>query len=167
MAGKARIYLESSFVFALSTPDRVGDVLQTARTAVTRIWWERRRNAFLLFVSQLVIDEAGRGDPEAAQMRLAPIVSLPLLSLTEAAETLAGELLASGLYAQAAVEDALHVALATVHGMDYFLTWDCRQFANAETTPVLQRAIEALGYISPVICTPEQLMGIEALGSNS
>jgi len=162
MAGKARIYLESTFVFALGVVDREGDVSRVARSAESRMWWERRKNGFLLFISQLVVDEAGRGEPAAVHARLAPIASLPLLALTDEAETLAGELLAAGLYAQSAVEDALHMAMATIHGMDYFLTWDCRQFANAETVPALQRAIEDLGYTSPVICTPEQLMGTEA-----
>ncbi|MCZ8105704.1 MAG: hypothetical protein O9972_48435 [Burkholderiales bacterium] len=28
--------------------------------------------------------------------------------------------------------DAVHIAAATVHGMDYLLTWNCKHIANAQ-----------------------------------
>ncbi|MFN5970953.1 MAG: hypothetical protein ACK47N_13635, partial [Microcystis sp.] len=31
-----------------------------------------------------------------------------------------------------ASNDALHMALATVYGLDYLLTWNCKQMANAQ-----------------------------------
>lgn len=59
-----------------------------------------------------------------------------------------------------APEDAAHIAIATVHGMDFVLTWNCKHIANAR----LQKAIEVvcldLGYDLPVICTPEELIGV-------
>lgn len=58
-----------------------------------------------------------------------------------------------------AADDALHIALATVHGMQYLLTWNCAHIANAEMFPLMQRAASAAGYVLPTICTPEGLMG--------
>jgi len=58
-----------------------------------------------------------------------------------------------------AVEDAFHVAIATLHGMDYLLTWNCRHIANAEIIRRLVELCEELGYELPTLCTPEQLMG--------
>ena len=58
-----------------------------------------------------------------------------------------------------AVEDALHVAAATVHDMDYLLTWNCRHIANAEMRRVMRAICSAHGYEIPLICTPEELMG--------
>lgn len=162
MTGKARVYLETTFVYSLTDGRGQESVVDAARRAASRDWWEKRRAAFMLFASQLVVDEVSRGEPASLQARIEYLRGMPLLSLTDSVETLAGELLARGIYPQSAVEDVMHFALATVHGMDYFLTWDCRQFANAEIAPALQQATVGLGYTSPVICTPEQLMGADS-----
>jgi len=37
-------------------------------------------------------------------------------------------------------DDALHIALATEHDMDYLLTWNCKHIAN----PMIQKKIAAL-----------------------
>jgi hypothetical protein len=53
--------------------------------------------------------------------------------------------------------DALHIAIATVHGMDYLLTWNCRHIANAAMRNSLGAICQAAGYEIPVICTPLEL----------
>ena len=55
--------------------------------------------------------------------------------------------------------DALHIAIATVHGMDYLLTWNCKHIANAEMQSPIAAICLSRGYEPPVICTPEELMG--------
>jgi hypothetical protein len=51
------------------------------------------------------------------------------------------------------------LALATVHGMDYLLTWNCKHIANAEMQKSVSLMCHIQGYEPPVICTPEELMG--------
>jgi len=61
---KQRVYLETTIVSYLTArPSR--DLILAAHQEVTRQWWEQRRADFEIYVSQLVLDEAGRGDPEA------------------------------------------------------------------------------------------------------
>jgi len=69
------------------------------------------------------------------------------------------ELVQKGSIPERSKEDALHIALATVHGMDYLLTWNCRYFANAEMRKDVISVCMSLGYETPVISTPEELMG--------
>jgi len=54
--------------------------------------------------------------------------------------------------------DALHIAVATVHGIDYLLTWNCKHIANAVMRPKIEAICRAFGYEPPVICTPLELM---------
>ena len=111
-----------------------------------------------LFISEVVIGEVGIGDPEMAQHRLELSADLPLLGVTEEAEGLAPLLLkAAGLPPKAAT-DALHMAVAAVHGMDYLLSWNCRHIANATIRRAIERACRASGYDPPVICTPQELI---------
>ncbi|MCP4697747.1 MAG: type II toxin-antitoxin system VapC family toxin [Gammaproteobacteria bacterium] len=120
---------------------------------------KQRAGAFALYTSQLALEEAGRGDEQAAEKRLSALQALPLLPQVDEAMELAQDLIDSGILPEKASDDALHIALATVYGMDYLLTWNCRHIANAE----IQRQIRILsqneGYEMPVICTPTELMG--------
>ena len=84
---------------------------------------------------------------------------LPRLVLTEEARALQGRLLQSaGLPARAAL-DALHVAVAAVHEIEYLLTWNVRHIANAETRRRVEAICRAEGYRPSVLCTPEELLG--------
>jgi hypothetical protein len=67
-------------------------------------------------------------------------------------------LVASGAVPRKAGEDALHIAAAAVHGVDYLLTWNCKHIANATMRQAIERLCRQAGYEPPVICTPEELM---------
>ena len=53
--------------------------------------------------------------------------------------------------------DALHIATATVNGMDYLLTWNCRHIANATLQRSMRTICEESGYVLPILCTPIEL----------
>jgi hypothetical protein len=58
-----------------------------------------------------------------------------------------------------AADDALHIAVATVYGVDYLLTWNCKHIANAQIQKKLTQISFDAGYELPTICTPYELMG--------
>ena len=152
------IYIETSIISYLTArPSR--DLLAAAHQQVTRTWWDQHRDRFVVFVSPLVHEEARRGDPNAARRRVEELEGLPVLDMAEEAFALASALLEDGALPPAAQDDATHIALAAVHGMDYLLTWNCRHIDNAETKPVVRSVCAAHGYTCPEICTPEELMG--------
>ena len=73
--------------------------------------------------------------------------------------SLADEFVKSGIIPENKVEDALHISTATFHGMDYLLTWNCRHIANAIIRNSIEKMCHDSGYMNPIICTPEELMG--------
>jgi predicted nucleic acid-binding protein len=153
-----RVYVETSVISYLAArPSR--DLITAARQQLTHEWWRGRRTEFEVCVSQLVLDEASAGDPEAAARRAAFLAGLPLLDVTSAAVVLARRLLdVVGLPPQAAT-DALHIATAACHGAEYLLTWNVAHIANAVHRPRVERACRAHGYEPPVLCTPDELLG--------
>ena len=154
---KPSIYLETSLVSYLTAqPSR--DLIVAAHQQLTRDWWIRR-DAYSLFVSQIVLEEAGRGDPEAARLPLVAIGDLPLLEVSGAAVDLASALMVEGAVPATAPLDALHIAVAAVHGMDFVLTWNFKHLANAAMRLAIEGACARHGYGPPVICTPEELLG--------
>ena len=126
---------------------------------ITKDWWELRRNAFTLYTSEAVLDEAAQGDYEIAIQRLNMLRDISLLALDESVQGLAGQLLARSNLPPKAAVDAIHIAAATVHGMDYLLTWNCRHIANAQIQGKLAEISLDFGYVLPVLCTPNELMG--------
>ena len=157
MAGLPRVYLETTVISYLTArPSR--NLRMVAHQEITADWWTRRRMRFELYVSRLVIDEAAAGDVEAAARRLVTLSGIPRLELTEPASILAASLVTEAAIPREAIEDALHVAVAAAHGMDYLLTWNCRHIANATMRNRIGDVCAASGFDAPVICTPEELL---------
>lgn len=154
-----QVYLETSVVSYLAArPSR--DLVTAAHQAVTGEWWETRRQSFKLFCSELVLREARAGDVEVAERRLRLLEGIPLVDLTDEVSRLAAVFLQKSPLPENAVDDAIHLAAATVHGLDCLLTWNCRHIANAEIVPLVRLAAEGEGYGFPDVCTPEELMGV-------
>ena len=152
---KPRTYVETSIISYLTArPSR--DLVLAAHQQVTRDWWASR-GSFELFVSQFVLDEAAAGDQDAAAKRLAALAETTVLDVTEEIIALAEGLMGSGGLPPAARVDALHVAAAAVHGMDYLLTWNCRHIANATLRGTIEERCRTAGFEPPTICTPLEL----------
>lgn len=155
-AVKSRMYLETSVVsYLVGRLSR--DVVVLGNQELTREWWANRRADYELFISEIVIGEIGIGDAELARQRLKVAGELSLLAVTEEAEGLAPLLLKAAGLAPNAETDALHMAVAAVHGMDYLLSWNCSHIANATIRRAIERQCRASGYEPPVICTPQEL----------
>jgi hypothetical protein len=155
---KPRLYLETTIPsYLTSRPSR--DLIIAGHQQITRDWWENRRGDYQIFISQLVLDEAGAGDPVAARQRLRVLQSLPLLDITPEVAELTSGILASGKIPRKAATDAAHIAIAGVHGMDFLVTWNCAHIANAAMVRALASICREHACECPVICTPEELLG--------
>jgi hypothetical protein len=153
-----KLYLETTVVSYLTArPSK--DLIITAHQQLTQVWWENRSGDFDLYTSQLVVQESSSGEAGMAQRRLSVLDKVPMLAVNRACIALAGKLVDKGPIPQKASVDALHIAIATVNGMDYLLTWNCKHIANAEMQTAVTNICRAAGYEPPVICTPEELMG--------
>lgn len=152
-----RIYVETTFVSYLTArPSR--DVVIAGHQQVTHEWWDTRRQSYELCVSQLVRNEAGAGDSQAAQERLEVLKTMTLLETSVHALDLAKKLIQAGALPAKAAADALHIAVAATNGIPYLLTWNCRHLANAAMRPVIENVCAGKGVKAPIICTPEELL---------
>jgi hypothetical protein len=155
---KRRVYIETTVASYLTArPSR--DVVVAAHQELTIEWWAKHRQRFDLYISDIMLREAARGDALAASKRLAELAGIDVLGLDVVAREIADLFLKRRLIPEKAIDDALHVAVATAQGMDFLVTWNCRHIANAEVVERLEAVCLELGYRMPVLCTPEQLMG--------
>jgi predicted nucleic acid-binding protein len=155
---KAKLYIETTIPsYLVGRPSR--DLLIAAHQEVTRDWWESRRSHFNLYVSEVVLREVRAGDAQLAARRLEFLAGVPILPLSSEALKLAEDLVTKVPIPRKAAVDAAHIAIATVYGCEYLLTWSCQHIANAQLHRAIRRVVEEYGYEAPSLCTPEELMG--------
>jgi hypothetical protein len=154
---RARTYLDTSVIsYVTNWPSR--DIVTLAHQQITREWWQRHRAKFDLHVSELVLYESGRGDPDAVHARLELIADLPVLKINPAARSLAEKIFGATTLPDKAGADALHIAVAAVNAMDFLLTWNCTHLANGVVLKIVNTVCRDNGYEPPIVCTPEELM---------
>ena len=152
-----RVYVETTIVSYLTArPSR--DLIVAGHQQLTRDWWDNRRRDYELCVSQLVLQEAGAGDPQFARERLEVMATMTVLEIKEEAVSLAEGLVQSGTMPAKAGNDALHIAVAAIHRVPYLLTWNCRHLANATMRAQIEAVCTSKGFKAPIICTPEEIM---------
>ena len=152
---KPKVYIETTVVSYLVSW-RNPDLIMAANQEITKGWWEKRRN-YDLYISDFVISEASAGNPEAAEKRITALSDIPIIELTDEVELFALSLAKKIPLPKKARIDALHIAIATVGGMDYLLTWNCKHIANAALRSKIEIISRNSGYEPPVICTPQEL----------
>ena len=154
---KESVYIETTIVsYLASRPSR--DIVLAAWQEITRSWWEERKSAFDLYISERVISEVSAGDKIASQKRIEIIKGLQVIELTDEAVELANTLFTELSLPEKAIEDAFHIAIAITSGMNYLLTWNCKHIANAMMIAKVEKIAEENGYSHPIICTPQELM---------
>jgi len=151
------VYVEASIVSYLAArPSR--DVITAAHQQLTTQWWATRRSAFRLHISELVVQEASDGDPDAVRRRLDLLEGIPAVAVTADAVSFARSLVENRVVPRTAEADALHIAIAAAGGMEYLLTWNCRHIANAQIRGKIEELARLRGFEPPILCTPEELM---------
>ena len=134
------------------------DPAVATRQKTTREWWPKACAEYRILISQFVLDECSGGDPEAARARLNQVALLPVLETDRQARELASRILATSALPAKATADALHIAVATVNGLEFLLTWNCTHIANGFVMRAVARLSREMGYEPPTVVTPEELM---------
>lgn len=142
---KLRIYLDTSvinFLFADDAPDFM---------RITREFFERYAQRYELFVSDVVLMEVSRDPDERHRALLMDALhGMPVTMLTAAdnlfIRRLADRYMAQGVIPANKEADALHVACASLHGMDILLSWNFKHLANVNKEAKIAEVNRKLGH---------------------
>ncbi len=150
------IYVETS-IPSFYYETRTGAKMQ-ARREWTREWWDHALVGETLVTSLAVIAELSRSPEPKRSDSLALIGSLPLLEGGEEIDDLVTAYIANKLMPADAGGDAMHLALATFHHCEILVSWNCRHIANANKSDHIHRINGRLGYETPKLITPLELL---------
>ena len=153
---KKRVYVETSVISCLaSRPAR--DLKKLVIQQATWDWWEQRHR-WELYTSPMVLQEIEQGDTEAARVRIAYATKMIELPESNEVRELADKLIAAGLIPPKVFADAMHIASAAVHGMDYLITWNQKHIFNPFRIEAIYAAIRQSNWIPPVLLRPDNLL---------
>ncbi|MBA3247312.1 MAG: type II toxin-antitoxin system VapC family toxin [Pyrinomonadaceae bacterium] len=149
---KQSLYLETSVIGAYL------DNGEPFRRDLTIRWWEREMFEYRPCISPLVVRELERVQEPHRTGYLKLTATLEQLELVEEATILADGYLSRGIFHRKYIADALHVAIASVHKIDYLVTWNFGHLANVRRQARIRLFNTAAGFFCPVIVTPEFLV---------
>lgn len=154
---KITVYLDTSvisFLFAEDAPEKM---------RVTREFFERyvRDDDCTVYISDVVIRELGNTKDIVLREKLLRVIrEYPLVVVDRPpddreTQRLAAEYIRGGVVPRNSLDDALHIAFATVMGADFLLSWNYRHLANVGKEFVLRPVNGKCGYLhTPRLCTP-------------
>ena len=146
------LYLETSVIGAYL------DKGDSFRRDMTIRWWEHELPHYKTFVSPLVERELERTSEPYRKSYLTLISKLPSLEVTEEAAILAEGYISRGIIHRKFLGDALHVAIASYHKIDFVVTWNFGHLANVHRLARIRLFNTAAGFFSPEVITPEFLV---------
>jgi predicted nucleic acid-binding protein len=154
---RKRAYIDTTVVSYLTArPSR--DLIIAAHQESTRNLWTNLIDKYDTFVSALVYQEAASGNSGQAKLRLEAIQQFRMLDVDDESKELAEMIIAGKGIPREYPEDALHIALAAVNGMDIIVTWNFAHMNNPFTKRSVRKIVEQAGYACPELCSPDELL---------
>ena len=153
MQKKPKIYLESSVInmyFQEEAP---------YLRDLTRQFWRDVLPHFDVYVSEVVLDEIRATVEVKLRKALEDLIKdFEVLEITEEVIKLADVYLSHRRLPRG---DALHLALASIEGMDFLVTWNLRHIYKRGTQEMIREVNTRLRIPVPTIVTPEDFFGEE------
>ena len=154
---KPRVYIESTVISYLVARPSNNPILASRQRASQQMW-EDYADRFEFVISPIVRDEIQRGDVIAAQQRLEMVSSLTVLEILPEVDVLVQKLLDTGAVPGNSEPDAQHIAVATVYGVEYLVSWNHKHIVNEHKREHINQVCQAAGFQPTIICTPIELM---------
>jgi len=152
MRKKIRVYLDTSVVSALF------DDRNPERQDLTKRFFDEIES-FKVYISEVVLAEIDAIKDAQLKGKLRDTaVSFEVLSIDEETRKLANEYVRHGAIPSEYLEDALHIAISTLNGIDYLLSWNFRHIVKVKTRRIVNMVNLSLSYPDLKIATPAELI---------
>ena len=154
---KSSVYIESTVISYLVARPSSNPIL-AARQKASQQLWEDYADRFEFVISRIVRAEIQQGDVRAAQQRIEITSRLTILENLPEIDILVQKLLDSGAVPRNSRPDAQHIAIATVHNVEYLVSWNHKHIVNEHKREHIKQICQEAGFQPTTICTPTQLM---------
>ncbi len=147
-----RVYLDTTVVSAYHD-NRAPD-----RQKLTQRFWAQRLPDLHGLISSVVLREiSDTPDPSLRSNMEQLVTGLEVLPFNEEADVLSQEYVRTGVFPEKYVSDANHVAIAVVHGIRYFASWNFTHLVKVRTRREVNLVNALREYGSIEIVAPPEL----------
>ena len=148
-----KLYIESSvfnFIFADDSPER---------QEITKEFFAHKLTNYDVYVSDIVFNELNKTKEPKRSALLKLISSCPSITLKsdEEAVALAETYVKEGIVPEKFINDALHIAIATVNGIDIIVSWNLEHIVKIKTIVEVNKINLRKKYKQVFIVTPEEI----------
>lgn len=151
-----KVYLDTSvFNFAIPTQD-----VPREKEATLKFLEAIKTGKFIAYISQVTIDEILKAGEKRRNdlFKVVKEISPEELPVTDEADTLADSYIESKILPANERNDALHIAVATIHNLDVIISWNFEHMVKLKTRRDVP-AINALMNYKPIeICSPLEVV---------
>ncbi|MDQ1318511.1 MAG: hypothetical protein QG588_2173 [Candidatus Poribacteria bacterium] len=124
---------------------------------ITRRWWDEENPHYDVYISGIVLTELNRGDYPHKIDVLQLVEELPVLETPDDIDDFVQVYAEQNIMLSRDLGDAFHLVMTSYYKIDFLLTWNCRNLANASKFSHIRLINMQLGLFIPQIITPEQL----------
>ncbi len=124
---KIRLYLDTS------VPSAYYDTSKPMRQLITQKWFENDASTYELYISVITVEEIEKTRNDVKRRNISELTvnhNMKILELSERAKVLAEEYMNRGAIPKSEIEDAYHVAIAAINGLDALASWNFRHIVS-------------------------------------
>lgn len=151
---KKKLYLDSTIpIYYVDQREPLAVFIE-----LTRKWWSEMANNYELFISDAVLQELSSASHPFEVEAIKLVSAISLLPPNRDIEQLIEAYVDEDIIPRSLVGDAVHLAYASYYDINYLLTWDCNHLANANKWKHIQVVNDRLGFSTPEIVMPIELL---------
>lgn len=155
---KLKLYLDTSTIsFALAD-----DIAEEERETTKELFEQINKGAYEGFISEIVIREISNTSDSVKKDKLTKFLNSiefsDILEVNEEVNTLAERYVSENIIPAKHMDDALHIALASVNDIDIVVSWNFKHMVKHKTRVEVLGVNALLGYKTVDICTPKEVI---------
>ena len=153
---RLKIYLDTSVISHLQADD-VPDKMM----ATLALWTDMQIGFYTVVISELVLDELENcHEPKKTSMfEKLSLINFNNVEITSEIRVLANKYVDEGIFPTKYLDDALHVACATVNDCNAIISWNFKHMVKLKTILSVNGINKYMGYGEIEILTPEAVIG--------
>lgn len=153
---KEKVYLDTTI------PSAYFDKREPEKMKIARQLWKILFLRYDVYISDVTVVEITATPDIIRRNQIIRLTkNIPVLLTSEEVKKIAQRYITRNIIPEKHLEDALHLAIASLNKIDFFITWNCTHIAGAHKRKKIRAYNTEIGEFCPEIVIPEEMIGEE------
>jgi len=150
--------MKTSLYLDTSVPSALFDNSKPIRQLMTQKWFENQANKYNLYSSVVALDEISRIKNEIKRDNIYNLFgeyNIQILQIDQKVQQIAQEYINQGAIPKSEIEDALHIAVASINKIENLVSWNFKHIVSENPVRKIHQINKKLGLDEILIGSPE------------